>query len=40
MASQVGDFNNPLELATGGYSTPSEFIRTTYGYHHDFLGEH
>lgn len=39
VASQVGDYSNELTLTTGGTSTPAEFIRRSYGYKHDYLGE-
>lgn len=40
VASQVGDYHNELALMTGGTTTPADFIRTSYGYKHDFLGKH
>lgn len=39
VASQVGDFTNPLQLGSGEISTPKQFILQSYGYKHDFLGQ-
>ena len=39
MASQVGDFHNQMELGSGDFTTPAEFIYTQFGYRHDYLGE-
>lgn len=39
VASQVGDFENELALGSGGTSTPAAYIKSQYGYSHDYLGE-
>ncbi len=39
VASQVGDFHNEMSLLTGGTSTPANFILSSYGYRHDYLGK-
>lgn len=39
VASQIGDFDNDMTLTTGGTSNPADFIRTSYGYEHNYLGK-
>lgn len=39
VASQVGDFENEMTLASGDITTPAKFIRNQYGYEHSFLGQ-